>query len=223
MLAQSCPNIESLNVSFCTEVDGRGLRRVAEACRNLRELRACELNINDLGLMQALFTTNTIERLHFCDSVNVTDEHMRVLVEGIDADIDPFTHENLAPPRKLLYLDLGRCKQITDRAMHHLAGNVPELTRLDLGDVVALTDRGMAALLHTVPKLEYLDLEDCFHVTNTTLLNIAKSRMAKSLLHLQVSYCESMGDAGMVELLKKCGKLRNLELDNSETQRYFFC
>jgi F-box/leucine-rich repeat protein 2/20 len=137
MLAQSCPQIQSLNVSFGTNTDGRGLRRVVEACRNLRALRACELQINDAPLMQALFKANTVERLHFGDAVGVTDEHIRLLVEGVDPEIDPFTDRNTAPP-------------MTDNALRYLAGNVPHLVTLELGGIASLTDAGLAQLLPTI-------------------------------------------------------------------------
>lgn len=213
-LSKSCPMIQSLNVSFCTNADGRGLRKVVDACSGLRDLRACELNINDPGLMQALFVKNMIERLQFGDAVGVTDEFVRLLVEGVDPEIDPFTDRSTAPPRKLLHLDLRKCTQLTDNALRHLTDNVPHLRRLELGGVVGLTDAGLAQLLPTVPRLSHLDVEECTELTNTTLLNLGA---AKHLVHLQVSYCESMSDPGMMELLRNCERLRVLEMDNSES------
>jgi len=215
MLAQSCHQIESLNVSFCTNTDGRGLRRVVEGCKNLRELKACELQINDSGLFQALFRTNKVERLHLGDAAGVTDEFIRLLVEDVDPEIDPFTNRSTAPPRKLVHLDLGKCTQLTDEALRHLSGNVPCLERLELGNIVSLTDAGLAELLLTLPKLMHLDVEECLELTNTTLINIARGPAAKKLVHLQVNSCENMGDVGMMELLRKCERLRNLEMDNS--------
>ncbi|KAF8543928.1 hypothetical protein BDD12DRAFT_818365 [Trichophaea hybrida] len=214
-LAESCCQIESLNVSFCTNTDGRGLRRVVEDCKNLRELKACELHMNDPGLMQALFKTNKVERLYLGDAVGVTDEFIRLLVEGVDPDIDPFTNRSTAPPRKLVHLDLGKCTQLTDEALRHLSNNVPFLDRLELGGIVSLTDAGLAELLPTLPNLTHLDVEECLELTNATLINIARGPAAKNLVHLQVSYCENMGDVGMMELLRKCERLRNLEMDNT--------
>jgi len=215
MLAQSCPSVQSLNVSFCTNADARGLKRVVENCRGLKELRACELHINDAGLMQVLFKRNTIERLQLADTVGVTDEHIRLLVEGVDPEIDPFTDRSDAPPRKLVHLDLGRCTLLTDNALRHLTGNAPNLQHLELGGVVSLTDAGFSQLLPTLPKLTHLDIEECVELSNTTLFGIARGPAAKLLEHLQVSYCENMGDGGIMELLRKCEKLRNLEMDNS--------
>ncbi|KAA8912768.1 hypothetical protein FN846DRAFT_897474 [Sphaerosporella brunnea] len=216
MLAHSCPHIESLNVSFCTNMDGRGLRRVVEACKNLRELRACELQISEAPLMQALFKANTVERLQFGESVGITDEHIRLLVEGAEPEIDPFTDRNAAPARKLVHLDLRKCTLLTDNALRYLSGNVPNLEKLELGAVVSLTDAGLAQLLPTVPRLSELDIEECLELTNTTLFNIAKSPAASKLQDLHVSYCENMGDSGMIEVLRKCDSLWNLEVDNTQ-------
>jgi F-box/leucine-rich repeat protein 2/20 len=215
MLAQSCSQLEVLNVSFCTNADARGLRKVIEGCQNLRELRACELNINDMNFMSALFKNNTVERLYLADSIGVTDEFIRLLVEGVVPELDPFTNQNLAPPRKLSHLDLGNCRLLTDAALRHLADHVPNLTGLTLGGIASLTDAGFAILIPTVPKLTHLDVEDCSELTNATLMNLARNAAAKTLRHLQVSYCENLDDVGMMEILRKCEKLRILEMDSS--------
>ncbi|KAI5804437.1 hypothetical protein EDC01DRAFT_420136 [Geopyxis carbonaria] len=215
ILAQSCPQVETLNISFCTGADGRGLRKIVQGCKRLRELKAGELHISDPGLMIALFQSNMLEKLHFGDCTGLTDELVRMLVEGGVPDIDPFTNKSTAPPRKLMHLDLGKCTGLTDAALRHLGENVPFLEKLELGCVPALTDAGLAAILPHVPRLTHLDLEECVELTNATLSSIANSPAAKTLVHLQVSYCETMDDTGMTELLRKCEVLRNLEMDNT--------
>ena len=219
LLAKSCPMLETLNVSFCGHADGHGLRKVVEACRHLRDLRACELNMNDPMLMQALFVRNTLERLQLGETTGVTDEMVRLLVEGADPVIDPATDRSMAPPRKLAHLDLRKCTRLTDNALRHLADNVPQLRRLELGGVVGLTDAGFAQLLPTVPRLSHLDVEECVELTNAMLVSLAESPAAKRMLHLQVSQCENMSDPGFIEVLRKCERLRELEMDNSEFWR----
>lgn len=215
MLSQSCPRIEVVDVSFCTNADGRGLRRIVEGCRGLRELRACELAINDPGLMQVLYKRNTVERLHLSETTGITDEHIRLLVEGIEPEVDPFTNRSLAPPRKLVHLDLGKCTELTDTALRYLSGHVPNLEGLELGGIPSFTDAAFAALLPTVPKLAHLDVEECLELTDTTLFNLSRSPACKTLSHLQVSYCENIGDTGVMEVLRRCEKLGNLEMDNT--------
>lgn len=215
MIAHSCPTIETLDVSFCTNADGHGLRRVAEACKNLRQLRACQLKVSDMNFFQAIFRNNTMEKLYLGDCNFVSDECIRIMVEGVEPELHILTGRSTAPPRKLVYLDLGRCRLLTDAALRHLAGNVPLLEGLEISGLVTLTDLGLAPLLETVPRLSHLDMEECGELSNSTLSNIARSPAARTLVHLQVSGCENMGDTGMVELLRCCTKLKNLEMDNS--------
>lgn len=215
MLAESCRHIESLDVSFCCNADGRGLRKIVERCRNLKELRACELNMNDPGLMQALFKTNHVQSLHLGNANGLTDDFIRVLVEGVDPVIDPLTDRSSAPARELVQLGLGNCVHLTDDTLRHLSGRIPHVRKLDLAGNPSFTDAGFAELLLSIPDLVHLDIEECSELTNATLTNISRSPAAKRLIHLAVSYCENMGDNGMVHVLRKCERLANLEMDNS--------
>ncbi|KAF3913505.1 hypothetical protein ABW21_db0206696 [Orbilia brochopaga] len=215
-IADSCPLLTTLDVSFCANMDARGLRKVIEACSRLTDLRASQcLGINDEGTLEAIFRTNTLERLLLggCDSL--TDESIRILVEGIEADIDPLTDRTTAPARRLRHLNVSKCRALTDLALQHLAHNVPELEGLELAHVTELTDEGLTDLLPTVPKLSHLDLEECGNITNDALLELAKAPCAGVLKHLQLSFCESVSDTGMLPVIEACTSLRNVELDNT--------
>ncbi|KAK6331112.1 hypothetical protein TWF696_003182 [Orbilia brochopaga] len=215
-IADSCPLLTTLDVSFCANMDARGVRKVVEACTRLTDLRAAQcLGINDEGTLEAIFRANTLERLLLggCDSL--TDESVRILVEGIEPDIDPLTDRTTAPARRLRHLNVSKCRALTDLALRHLAHNVPELEGLELAHVTELTDEGLADLLPTVPKLSHLDLEECGNITNDALLELAKAPCAGVLKHLQLSFCESVSDVGMLPVIDACTALRNVELDNT--------
>ncbi|KAJ6258411.1 hypothetical protein Dda_6451 [Drechslerella dactyloides] len=215
-IADSCPLLTTLDVSFCTNMDARGVRKIVEACTRLTDLRAAEcLGINDEGTLEAIFRANTLERLLLSGCDSLTDESIRILVEGIEADIDPLTDRTTAPARRLRHLNVSKCRGLTDLALRHLAHNVPELEGLELAHVAELTDEGLTDLLPTVPKLSHLDLEECGNVTNDALVELAKAPCAGVLRHLQLSFCESVSDEGMVPVVKACTALRNIELDNT--------
>ncbi|KAL7273818.1 hypothetical protein RUND412_003309 [Rhizina undulata] len=211
-----CRRIETLNVSWCSKMDACGLEKIVESCKNLKELRASEIGrFDENAPMQALFKANTLEKLILAGCSTLSDEAIRILVEGIEADIDPFTTRNAAPHRTLVHLDLSKCLHLTDAALRHLADNVPNLEGLQLGGCFNITDAGMIALLPTLPKLSHLDLEECAEITNLTLIQLAKGPAAKKMKHLHVSYCENLGDSGISEVLRNCDNLRNLEIDNT--------
>lgn len=215
-IGQCCPNLESLNVSWCTNADTKGLKRVIESCPRLNDLRAGEIRgFDDTGFMAALFEHNTLERLvmHHCG--DLTDESLAVLFHGVEPEMDFLTDRPIVPPRKLRHLDLTRCEDLTDDGVKCIAHNAPDLEGLQLSQCHELTDDVVVDILRTTPKLTHLDLEELDNLSNTTLMELAKAPCAKTLEHLNISYCESLGDTGMLQVFKKCQRLKSLDLDNT--------
>ncbi|KAF2092070.1 RNI-like protein [Saccharata proteae CBS 121410] len=216
IIAQHCPKLEHLNISWCNNIDTRGIRRVVEACPNLKDLRAGEVRgWDDVEFMNELFKRNTLERLILmnCDSIN--DESLQALIGGLDPEVDVLTDRPIVPPRKLKHLDLTRCRGLTDKGIKYLALNVPELEGLQLSKCATLTDDSLMPLLPTIPKLTHLDLEELDSLTNATLQTLATSPCKDNLTHLSISYCESLGDSGMLPVIKACPKLATLDMDNT--------
>ncbi|PVH94667.1 RNI-like protein [Periconia macrospinosa] len=215
-LALNCPRVEHLNVSWCSHVHTQGLRRVIEACPNLKDLRATETHgWNDIDFMAELFKRNTLERLVLmnCDSLN--DDSLAALVEGIDSEIDVLTGRPIVPPRRLKHLDLTRCRGITDVGIKALAGNVPQLEGLQMSKCHTLTDDAFTTLFATLPVLTHVDMEELDSLTNEVLKSLAQSPCAPHLQHLCISYCELLGDSGMLPIIKACPNLTSLEMDNT--------
>lgn len=215
-IAQSCSRLEHLNVSWCNNLDTRGLRRVVEACPNLKDLRASEVRgWDDVDFMQILFEKNTLERLILmnCDSLN--DESLSVLIEGRDSEMDYITGRPIVPPRKLRHLDLTRCRGISDTSLKTLVNNVPDMEGLQVSKLHGISDQTLVDLIPTMPALTHLDLEELDDLSNAVLQSLANAPCAKDLRHLGISYCENLGDVGMLPVLKSCTNLRSLDMDNS--------
>ena len=216
ILASNCPRVEVLNISWCNNIDNRGLKKVVEGCPKLRDLRAGEVRgWDDVELMTELFKRNTLERLVLmnCDSLN--DESLAALIEGVDEGIDVLTDRPVVPPRKLKHLDLTRCRTITDAGIKTLIGNVPDLEGLQVSKCGGLTDDAFIDLIPTMPILTHLDVEELDTLTNEVLKTLAQSACAPHFRHLCISYCENLGDAGILPILKACTSLSSLEMDNT--------
>ncbi|KAF2463244.1 RNI-like protein [Lindgomyces ingoldianus] len=216
ILASNCPKVEHLNISWCNNVDTRGLRKVVEGCLNLRDLRAGEVRgFDDIEFMFELFKRNTLDRLVLmnCDSLN--DDSLAALVEGVDSEVDVLTDRPIVPPRRLKHLDLTRCRGISDNGVETLAGNVPFLEGLQLSKCHTLTDSSLITLLPTCPVLTHLDLEELDGLTNEVLKTLAATPCAPHLQHLCISYCENLGDSGMLPVLKSCSNITSLDMDNT--------
>ena len=216
IIAQSCAQVEHLNVSWCNNINTEGLRRVIEGCPNLRDLRAGETRgWDDEDFVLEIFRKNTLEHLSLVKCEGLNDETLSILIKGRNPEIDFSTGHAKIPPRALKLLDLTQCRAITDDGISALAHHLPYLEGLRLAKCRHLTDDSLIAILPTLKSLTHLDLEELEDLTNATLLCLADSAARLTLRHLCISYCENMGDAGMLPLLNACPRLANLEMDNT--------
>lgn len=216
ILSQSCSNLEYLNISWCRGFDAAGLKQVIKACPNLKDLRVSEISgFDDEDLMLELFEANTLEHLNMAHCTTLNDASLKVLVHGKDPEVDPFTELPMVPPRKLRHLNLSRCRNITDAGIKNLAHSVPDLEALHLSHCTHLTDEAVVGVIQTTPRLTHFELEEMENLTNHTLTELSKADCAATLEHLNLSFCEKMGDTGMLQILKNCPNLRSLDLDNT--------
>ncbi|KAF4984041.1 hypothetical protein FZEAL_699 [Fusarium zealandicum] len=217
IIAESCPQLEIFNISWCGRVDARGVKAVVEACPKLKDLRAGEVGgFDNVATAEAIFKTNNLERmvLSGCDELN--DEALRVMVQGVEPEIDILTDRPMVPCRKLRHLDLSRCTRLTDAGMKALSHLVPDLEGLQLSGCKLLNDGALEGILASTPRLTHLELEDLENLSNSILSeHLAKAPCAASLEHLSLSYCESLGDTGMLPVMQNCMNLKSIDLDNT--------
>lgn len=216
VVAQNCPALRFLNLSWCAHMDARGVQRIVDGCPRLEDLRVSEIRgFDDEAVVLSLFQTNTLRRLVMNGCTSLTDRMLGVLMEGVNPEICPLTDRAVVPPRKLRHLDLSRCHHLTSAGVEKLAHNVPDLEGLQLGGCVELTDAALTRLLPTIPKLTHLDLEEVPQLTNASLQALAESPCRAILEHLSISSCENLGDSGMLPVVQACRNLRNIDMDNT--------
>ncbi|KAL9580272.1 MAG: hypothetical protein Q9203_006367, partial [Teloschistes exilis] len=215
VIARGCPLLESLNVSWCPHLDTQGLHKIIESCSNLKELRASETRgWDDKNFLSDIFKRNMLQRL-FIDRSDADDESLQVLFQGCDPEIDPLTGQAIVPTRKFRHLNLSRCTRITDKGIKYMSQNVPLLAGLQVSQLVNLTDGAFKQLFEDTPLLTHLDLEQIDDITNSTLQKLAQSPCTPVLQHLNISYCENLGDTGMLPIIKNCPELRTVQMDNT--------
>lgn len=215
IIAQSCPQLQVLNVSWCKNVSTRGLKKVVASCLQLNDLRASEISgFDDEDFALEIFEKNTLERL-IMSHTDVTDASLKIIMHGVDPEIDVLTDQPIVPPRRFRHLDLHQCPNITDDGVKSMAHNVPDLEGLQLSQCPELSDDSIIDVIRTTPKLSHLELEDLERLTNDTLIALARSPCAPCLEHLNISFCEALGDIGMLQVMKSCLSLRSVEMDNT--------
>ncbi|KAH6682024.1 putative F-box/LRR-repeat protein 2 [Halenospora varia] len=218
IIAQSCPSLEMFNVSWCTHMDAKGIRTIINGCPRLRDLRAGEVRgFDNVQLAQDIFETNRLEKLVLSGCTDLTDEALQTMIVGHEPELDILTDLPIVPVRRLRHLDLSRCNHLTSVGVKSLAHLVPDLEGLQLSGCTALTDNALSDLLGTTPRLTHLDLEELAELTNTLLSeHLAKAPCAPGLKHLSISYCENLGDMGMLPVIRACSSLTSVDMDNTK-------
>ncbi|KAJ3499088.1 hypothetical protein NLG97_g600 [Lecanicillium saksenae] len=217
IVAESCPQLESFNVSWCQKVDARGIKAVVDSCKRLKDLRAGEVKgFDNLATAESIFETNNLERLVLSGCADLTDEALKIMMHGVDPEIDILTDRPIAPPRKLRHLDVSRCNHLTSAGVKAIGYATPDLEGLQLSGCKTLTDEALEPILASTPRLTHLELEDLGELTNSVLSeHLVKAPCAASLEHLSLSYCENIGDLGVLPVMQTCTKLRSCDLDNT--------
>ncbi|KAK3296039.1 uncharacterized protein B0H64DRAFT_442379 [Chaetomium fimeti] len=216
IVANSCPQLEVFNVSWCKNMDARGIGFVVDACPKLKDLRAGEIKGFSTQVAEVIFRTNTLERLVLAGCDHLTDAALQTMLHGFDPEIDILTDRPLVPTRKLRHLDLTRCTGLTDRGVKTLGYMVPHLEGLQLSGIPALTDAALEPILASTSRLTHLELEDLTRLTDGLLSqHLAKAPCAAGLEHLSVGYCEHLGDDGLIAVLRACTRLRSVYMDNT--------
>ncbi|PFH58977.1 hypothetical protein XA68_12953 [Ophiocordyceps unilateralis] len=217
IISESCPCLESLNVSWCEKVEARGIKAIIDRCTHLKDLRAGEVRgFGSLLVAESIFKTNRLERLVLCGCVELTDEALKVMMHGMEPEFDILTDRPIVPPRRLRHLDLSRCSHLSSMGVRAIGHVTPDLEGLQLSGCKSLTDAALEPILATTPRLTHLELEDLEDLTNSVLSeHLAKSPCAASLKHLSLSYCEKMSDVGVLPVMQKCMALESIDLDNT--------
>lgn len=217
IVSESCPQLESINISWCGKVDHKGIKFLFDGCTQLRDLRAGEVRgFDNIGLAKAMFKTNNLERLVLSGCAELDDDFLKTMIHGIDPEIDILTNLPVVPPRKLRHLDLSRCSRLTDTGVRSLGYNTPNLEGLQLSRCKSLTNAALEPILASAHRLTHLELEDLNALTNPLLTeHLVKAPCATTLEHLSLSYCEQIGDVGVLPLMQKCVALKRIDLDNT--------
>ena len=216
LLADGCKQLEYLNVSWCQHITTDGLSHIVESCIRLKDLRAGEIRgWDNKHFLRELFSRNTLERLIIPHCGDLDDDSLKLLVHGQNPEVDPLTDIPIVPPRQLRHLDLSRCKALTTKGVKSLSGLLPNLSGLQLSHNDSLQDEALTGILASTPSLTHVDLEELDALTNASLLSLSSAPCITTLQHLNISYCEQLGDAGLLPVLKAASSIRSLVLDNT--------
>ena len=118
---------------------------------------------------------------------------------------------------KLKTLDLSFClvpsPVVSESGLALALPTLVHLVSLNVAYLEHVTDVVVAAVAKACPLLCNLNLEHCVEVTDKSLVEIAR-HLSNSLRVLNLQSDDLCTDVGVIEVLKKCQKLTNLDAAN---------
>jgi hypothetical protein len=111
--------------------------------------------------------------------------------------------------RKLKTLDLGGCP-VTDRGLLAVSEGVRRLTFLNLFNCVELTDESVTVMVSSNPRLRLLNLSGCVKLTSKSA--VAVGRSCPELTSVNLSRCLLVTDKGVGAIAQGCRGLQAVNL-----------
>lgn len=197
-LAESCPLLTRIDLSFCPLVTDLGVRTLWQRSTHLREIRI----VYNRGLTSDAFLS---------DSLLSRSGH-----KGL-SNIDPFSSS--PPPTASSIETEGVLPSLTSR---HPFDHV-QLLALDLSWYSLLTDDTMESIILHAPNIQCLTLDHCPLLTGRTVETICK--LGKSLQSLHLGPSNEIMDGSVRSLARSCIALQSLHIGScpySSPPLFFF-
>ncbi|TFK56776.1 RNI-like protein [Heliocybe sulcata] len=216
LLSKHCPDLTSLNISRCPNVDANGLRSmVAAATMRKRPLQLKELRIAGLkyitdDLMAAL--GNVTPYLEVLDLSYTRDLHNSAIDAFVSCPLEDTQVESVVLTSRdigrdpgdvtkyrrrltrLRHISLSYCLLLTDIACSNLAHCLPRLEMFEMAGIGShLKDEGIIRMLDTTPLIRKLDLEDAMDISDAVLRTLTPVK--ESAAHNNQSNAPQLGQA----------------------------
>ena len=207
------PQLVSLDMSRCSNMDAEGIQNLAAAAISrgehlqLKVLRLCGLKATDDRMMTTLgkaapylevLDLNYARQLHntgldaFVACEDEAEERQRLGVETIYVSARDLGRDsgNATKLRRrvtrLRHLSISSCIMLTDDACSNLAYSVPRLEFFEMAGIGSdLKDDGLVRLLNTTPFIRRIDLEDAPEVSDALLATLTPPASRSLLEHAE--------------------------------------
>jgi F-box/leucine-rich repeat protein 2/20 len=196
-----CPNLISLDLSNCFQVNNTIVSAVLRGCGSLRlfKLDGCR-HITDAGFQpdprkSPLLACRTLETLSFARCSQLTKELVFFLLKACGS---------------LKNVNFSRCKRISSDAIQMVLSSFKYLQKLNLSFMEnTITDETFLTI--QCRSLKEIDLTQS-RITDTTLFQVSMNchRVEK----VKLSSCNEITDAGIEALVSRCMKIQELDLNN---------
>ncbi|KAG9278926.1 F-box/LRR-repeat protein 6 [Astyanax mexicanus] len=191
-VAESCPNLQSLKLSYCTGVTKEAFQNLGTSCPSLESINVQHTEFQDDGLVSFVETYGNHLKRIFVTRSTKSDKLLNVLCRGCCPElrvleINTKLDSGYCPlPICIQALQLGCPKLQIFRLMNvspipkmirNTPSSTPGFPMLEELCIASsahsfMTDHDLHNVLHGSPRLRVLDLRGCSRVTATGLYNL---------------------------------------------------
>jgi hypothetical protein len=195
-IAECCSGLLSLGLAGLELVTDFSVVQIAENCTQLR----C-LNLSESKGITDCAVSKIVECCHQLESLHLPGHH-----EFTDDAFSELSKESLPNLKKLVL----NSSLISDDTIILIAECCPKMIHLNLGGCRRITDAGMIQVAQYCRDLEELNLTFCRTITDKSMEKIGE--YCKKLTSLDINECQSISSIGIKSLAVKCLTLEKLDL-----------
>ncbi|XP_069085784.1 F-box and leucine-rich repeat protein 13 [Pleurodeles waltl] len=189
-----CKNVQDLNVSECQGLNDESMRIISEGCPALLYLNLSYTDITNGTLRMLSRCLPNLQYLSLANCRKFTDKGLQYLATGKGC-------------RKLIYLDLSGCTQISVDGFRCVASGCCSLQHLKIDDMVTLTDSCLLALIEKCQQLVSISLLGSPHLSDVAFKAVFQSR---KLSKIRIEGNSRITDASFKLLSKHCSNLSHV-------------
>jgi F-box/leucine-rich repeat protein 2/20 len=124
-ISKGCPNIQNLNLSYCSNITDESIIKIAEMCKNMQnlDLYGCD-GVTDLSIIRVAEMSPNLQCLNLYGCLGITD-------------VSVIRISQMCP--NMQNLNLGWCN-ITDESINRIAEGCPAMQDIDISGCSNVTD-----------------------------------------------------------------------------------
>lgn len=201
---QDVNSLTVLNLSMCKQITDNSLINISQHLKNLEvlDLGGCS-NISNVGLLLIAEGLRKLKCLNLrsCCVSDLGISHLAGLTHPNATTVGTLSLEQLS---------LQDCYKITDDGLRHLSEGLHNLKSLNLSFCASITDSGLKHLARMV-SLRELNLRSSDTISDIGLAYLAENNSRLTIL--DVSFCNKVGDQGLLHISQGLFNLRSLSLN----------
>lgn len=193
-------SIRSISLQTCPQIQGTLIYVLNKNCRLLESLNLSQCKLLASASVANVFDHHKLSHLNFAFNESLTDEFFYSIspILSTKSTRQSITSTNYDVSYSISTLNISKCS-ITDLSMFHVAA-LKNLTELRMQWCAGISDAMVETVVEHCSSLLTLDLQSCL-LTDTSL--VAIGRYGQALRYLDISWCSSVSDEGVLHLSQR--------------------